>query len=240
MADRAGPIGGSSFPVRTIRWAVSLPGALLQYLADRVPRRHRHEEDLALATANVPDLLRRYPGDPDTLQRADSGVGPLFHRVYTLLLAGARWTPEALIDEVLADLDRLAPSGLARFETFDGCLVGDVAPGAEFIVRLFGPWNAPVRLVDRTPRSFRLATLRGNMEAGEIGFSASNEGPGLLGFRIESWARSGGRPFGFLYRTLPIGREMQLHMWAEMCEQVARSSGGTKVGGVLVSTQRLR
>lgn len=240
MARDAGPMGGSSPPVRTLRWAISFPGVARQYLADRVPLRHRHDEDLALATANVPDLLRGFPGDPDTLQRAESGVGPLFHRVYTLLLAGAWWDPEALIDFVLADLNRVAPSGVARFETFDGELVGDVETGAEFIVRIPGPWNAPVRLVERTPTSFRLATLLGNMEAGEIEFAASDDGRGLLRFTIESWARSGGRLFGFLYKTLPIGREMQLHMWAEMCEQVARSCGGCKVGGVMVSTERLR
>lgn len=239
VVREVGPIGGSSLPVRAVRWAVALPLATLRYLIDRVPLRQRHDQHLSLEDVTPPDLGRDLPGEPETVQRADGGVGPLFHRTYAVLLADAQWGPEALIDRVLADPNGVAPSRLARFETFDGEFARDLQTGDEFVVRFPGPWNGPVRLVERTPTSFRLATLRGHMEAGEIEFAASHDDRGLLRFRIESWARSEGRLFNLLYRRLPIGREMQLHLWAQVCERVARASGGAKVGGVTATTQRL-
>lgn len=41
-------------------------------------------------------------------------------------------------------------------------------PGDEFVVRMPGPWDGPVRVVRRDESSFRLATLDGHLEAGEI------------------------------------------------------------------------
>lgn len=40
--------------------------------------------------------------------------------------------------------------------------------GDEYLVRMPGPWNGPVRVVGRTPTSFRLATLQGHLEAGQL------------------------------------------------------------------------
>ena len=46
----------------------------------------------------------------------------------------------------------------------------EAQPEQEFMVRMPGPWKAPVRCVERTPTSFRLVTLPGHMEAGQIEF----------------------------------------------------------------------
>ena len=62
--------------------------------------------------------------------------------------------------------------------------------GDEFVVRMPGPWDGPVRVVRREADSFRLATLAGHLEAGEIEFRATGT-PDALGFEIESWARAG-------------------------------------------------
>ena len=64
--------------------------------------------------------------------------------------------------------------------------------GEEIRVRLPGPWNGPVRVIAVSECSFRLATLRGHMEAGEIEFRARDDGDRLV-FEIESWARSSDR-----------------------------------------------
>ena len=103
-----------------------------------------------------------------------------------------------------------------------------------------GPWDAPVRIVERTPTSFRFATLRGHMEAGEIEFRAAWGKGGRLVFEIESWARSGDRLYDWLYDKVPLTREMQLHMWVHVCEQVAVMAGGRPAGAVEVTTHRWR
>jgi hypothetical protein len=107
------------------------------------------------------------------------------------------------------------------------------------VVRLPGPWNGPVRVVERTPTSLRLATLTGHMEAGEIEFRAGYEERGFLEFEINSWARSGDGLCLWLYERFPVGREMQLHMWAQLCQQVARAAGGVRMGNVACATRTL-
>jgi hypothetical protein len=92
-------------------------------------------------------------------------------------------------------------------------------------VRLPGPWNGPVRVVEREATWFRLATLQGHMEAGEIVFRAEEDGAGLI-FEIQSWARSGDPVFALLYDRIPINREVQQHMWVQFLERVAQISGG--------------
>ena len=106
----------------------------------------------------------------------------------------------------------------------------------ELVVRLPGPWDGPVRIVDVTDRSFRLATLKGHMEAGEIEFRASTNDHGWTIFEIESWARSGDWMFRWLYDRLPVARELQLHMWSHFCERVVRIADGILMTNVEVHT----
>ena len=53
-------------------------------------------------------------------------------------------------------------------------------------MRTPGPWDGPVRVVQAGPRSFRLATLAGHLEAGQIEFRVAPHGEGRLIFEIES------------------------------------------------------
>jgi hypothetical protein len=101
-----------------------------------------------------------------------------------------------------------------------------------------GPWDGPVRVVHRTATSFRFATLKGHLEAGEIEFRARCEGDDLV-FEIESWARSGDRLSNLIYNTLLLAKEIQLNLWTETCLGVARNSGGRLAGGVRVHTRRV-
>jgi hypothetical protein len=48
----------------------------------------------------------------------------------------------------------------------------DLTVGDEMTVRIRGPWDGPVRVVNRTETSFRFATLNNHMEAGQ-----SSSGP---------------------------------------------------------------
>ena len=92
---------------------------------------------------------------------------------------------------VTRDPDRVAPTEFASFQKVHGD-EGRMAVGDEFVVRMPGPWDGPVRVVERHADSFRLATLDGHLEAGQIEFRAAATTTRLV-FDIESWARSGDR-----------------------------------------------
>jgi uncharacterized protein (UPF0548 family) len=94
-----------------------------------------------------------------------------------------------------------------------------------------------VRVVERTPSSFRFVTLDGHLEAGQIRFAA--ERGDLLEFRIESWARAGDRLSNLLYHHLRMSKEVQLHMWTSMLERVAELAGGRLTGGIEIRTWRV-
>jgi hypothetical protein len=238
MLERASHVPpGRSTLTRYLRWAAGLVLVGLSYPVQRVPLYRRNQRPDPEAEPPAPD--RELPGDPDTVQRSTDGVGPLFHRHYHLTLADTELSPEELIAAIAGEPQRVAPRALASFETFDGDTVDRLEVGDELLVRLPGPWDGPVRVIERTPTSFRFVTLRGHMEAGEIEFRAGIESRGFLRFEIESWARSASRVFAWLYETVPVGREMQLHMWSQFCANAARIAGGVRMSNVVSTTRTI-
>jgi uncharacterized protein (UPF0548 family) len=112
--------------------------------------------------------------------------------------------------------------------------------GDEYVVRMPGPWDGPVRVVDATATSFRFATLHTHLEAGQIEFrTRRDEEDGLLIFEIESWARAGDRLSNLLYHHLRMSKETQLHMWTSVLEHVAKRSGGRITRGIDIHTRRV-
>ena len=193
---------------------------------------HRSEVQGALPDDAPPEIEPGVPGDELQLD----GAGPLFHRVYRARIRETDVAPEALIASMVADLDRVAPTEFASFNKVLGD-EGAMVVGDEFVVRMPGPWDGPVRVVARTPASFRFATLDGHLEAGQIEFSARREE--LLEFRIESWAQAGDRLSNLLYDRLRMSKEVQLHMWTSVLERVARLTGGRLTGGIEIRTRRV-
>jgi len=110
--------------------------------------------------------------------------------------------------------------------------------GDEFVVRMAGPWDGPVRVVDVTDASFRLVTLARHLEAGQIEFSAADVEGGVA-FCIESWARSADRLADLLYQRLRMAKEVQLHMWTSFLERSAQIAGGRVAGGITIDTRRV-
>ena len=105
----------------------------------------------------------------------------------------------------------------------------------EFTVRMPGPWDGPVRVVEVADNGFGLATLDGHLEAGRIRFSAADVDParpGRLEVRIEAWARGADRISNLLFDRLPVNKEVQLHMWTSVLERLTKLSGGTRDGRV--------
>jgi hypothetical protein len=221
---------------RVGRWCLDSSITLLRYGTQRIPTYRRDREG---SPGDPPDFDRQLPGDPATLQRPRDGIGPLYHRRYWVFVTDESLTGEELISYILEEPNQVAPMEMASFETMSGEPARNLEVGDELIVRLPGPWNGPIRVIERTPTSFRFATMQGHMEAGEIEFRTSTDARGFLEFRIESWARSGDPLFHLLYGRLLIGREMQQHMWAQFCLRVAAVSGGVRMSNPASSTECL-
>jgi hypothetical protein len=195
----------------------------------------RRSEEPGSAEADAPPALPESVSRED-LQSPEDGAGPLFHRRYRAHIADPQVGPEELISQLTSDLNQASPSEFARFEKVhgrgDGLDVGD-----ELVVRMPGPWDGPVRVLRVTPTSFRLGTLRGHLEAGQIEFSAARE-QGLV-FTIESWARSGDKLSNLLFDRVRMAKEVQLHMWTSFLERVIDLSGGRRAGRIEIRTRRV-
>jgi hypothetical protein len=188
-----------------------------------------------------------WPGDgpPDVdptlprtgVQLPEDGVGPLFRRRYRARIRESRLDAATLMTELQADPNRVAPGTLAHFVKERG-VPGRLAVGDEFVVRMPGPWNGPIRVVEIGPRGFRSVTLDGHLEAGQIEWRAADEDEALV-FEIESWARGGDRLAWFLHDRLPMAKEVQLHMWTRVCERVATYVGGRLDEGIEIDTLRV-
>jgi hypothetical protein len=215
------------------RWPVGVGLTSWRYMWRTTPL-HRSEQAGRLPDDAPPPI----PAGPsrDEVQPPSEGAGPLFHRLYRARMRDARLGAGELIEAVAADPDRVAPTEFASFAKVRGD-EGSMAVGDEYVVRMPGPWDGPVRVVDRTPTSFRFVTLAGHLEAGQIRFSA-HDGE-LLEFRIESWARAGNGLSNLLYEHLRMSKEVQLHMWTSVLERVAELSGGRLTGGIEIRTHRL-
>src|SRR5947209_5117007 len=213
---------------------------------------HRSEADVAVPARG--SALLEFPdgvSDAEVLSEAD-GHGPLFHRCYRTQIREAEVGPEELMSALRRNLNQAAPTGFARFHKLLG---GQEAlkRGDEYVVRMPGPWDGPVRVVDVRPLSFRLATLDGHLEAGQIEFrviegdgeskgdgdGGRDAGDGRLGFEIESWARSSGWFADLLYHRLRMAKEIQAHMWISFLEGVVKLSGGRMTGGIELDTERI-
>jgi uncharacterized protein DUF1990 len=216
------------------RWPVGMGLAFWRYLWRTLPL-HRRDEDGTPEHDRPPPLPRHLVDG--RFQLLEDGAGPLFHRRYRVRIEGSRLDPEQLMSKLLAAPNRAAPIEVAVFRKTSGG-EGPLRVGDEFLVRMPGPWDGPVLVVDQTPTSFRFATLEGHLEAGQIEFRAAADGDALR-FEIESWARSGDRLSSLLYDRLRLAKEMQLHMWTHFCERAAKLSGGRIRGGITIHTRRV-
>src|SRR3954454_16558075 len=201
----------------------------------RVTPMHRREGTGSWARDGAPPL----PPDVERerIQGPADGAGPLLHRHYRARISKARLGPEDLMARLSADPNQVAPGGLAHFEKVEGD-EGRMAVGEEFVARMPGPWDGPVRVVEVTPTAFRFATLDGHLEAGQIEWHADAR-DGELVFGIESWARSGDRLSDLMHNRLRMAKEVQLHMWTSVVERVARFAGGRLAHGIEIDTRRV-
>ncbi len=220
-----------------LTWPVGVSLTSWDYLW-RTTVMHRRE---IIEPEAAPHLPPPYPGgvSGEEVQGVEAGYGPLFHRRYTTWMRDVAIDPEALMIRLKHNVNTAAPTKFARFQRVlgseDALTLGD-----EYVVRMPGPWDGPVRVIGDEPRSFRLATLDGHLEAGQIEFRAvEGDGNGRLGFQIESWSRSSGRLSDLLYDHVHMAKEIQLHMWVSFLEGVVALADGRMTGGIDIDTRRV-
>lgn len=216
-----------------VRWPLGTLLVAWRYLWLTTPL-HRTEE-----VGDLSDLPPELPrGSVDELtQRIEDGVGLLWHRRFHIRIEASPMRADEVLAAVAGDLNAIAPTETAVFRKTKG-RDGELTTGDEYVVHMPGPWDGPVRVVNRTATSFRLATLRGHLEAGQVEFRA-DPASGALQFTIETWNRAGGRLVDFLYTRLGLAKEIQLNMWVRCCLGVARTARGTARGGVTIRTRRV-
>jgi hypothetical protein len=216
------------------RWPLGIALTSWRYMWRTTPL-HRRECEGPASQHSAPSL----PGGVslDELQRPEDGAGALFHRSYRAVIREADLSATALMARLQSDLDLASPSEFATFRKTCG-EKGRMRVGDEYVVRMAGPWDGPVRVIAVDDDRFRLATLEGHLEAGQIEFSA-READGLIEFRIESWARSANRLVHLLYTHLRMAKEVQFHMWTSFLERVVSIAGGRLTGGIDVETRRV-
>lgn len=215
------------------RWPVGIALASLRYMWATTPV-HRWEMQGVWREDRPPELPAEL--DREDLQQMQDGVGPMLHRTYRARISGTRLNPKELMASLFADLDRVAPSEFATFQKLGE--EGPLRPGDEYVVRMPGPWDGPVRVAAADRTGFCLVTLRGHLEAGQVAFRASADHRSLH-FKIEAWARSGDRLSDLLFTRLRISKEVQLHMWASVLRKVAALAEGQIEGGLVITTRRV-
>jgi uncharacterized protein (UPF0548 family) len=216
-----------------LRWPVGVTLTSWRYLWRTTPMsRSEVEGDW---DADAPSAL---PAgiDEEDLQYVGDGAGPHFHRSYSIRIRDPQVQPDELMRMIQADPDRPAPSEFGTFQKVKGP-EGAMQVNDEYVVRMPGPWDGPVRVIRTTPRSFRLATLGGHLEAGQIEFRVKGRNP--MEFEIESWARSGDRLSELLYDRLRMSKEVQFHMWTSFLERVLKISGGRRDGRLTIETRKV-
>jgi hypothetical protein len=149
-----------------LRWPVGVTLTAWRYLWRTTPI-YRDE-----SVGDWSDFPERVADGGTAVQALEDGEGDMFRRRYRTRIKAARCSATELIDLVAADPDQVAPSEFATFQKTRGA-ENAMAVGDEYVVRMAGPWDGPVRVAEREPRSFKLLTLEGHLEAGEIEFRAA-------------------------------------------------------------------
>jgi hypothetical protein len=213
------------------RWSLGLALVTWRYLWQTTPL-HRREE-----AGDVHDLPPPLPEHwvNERNQPLAHGAGPLFHRVFTICIDEPTMTAQELISTLAVDLNQAVPSEVTSVDKLSD-RSGSLAVGDEIVVRMPGPWDGPVRVVDCTETSFRFATLDDHMEAGQIEFRARPRGRSLQ-FEIEAWARPCSPMVNLLYTHLRLAKEIQLNMWVRFCLATAHIARGRVRGGVTIHTR---
>jgi hypothetical protein len=176
-------------------------------------------------------------------QKIDEGYGAKYHRRYGVSFEASMDSAIKAMRDLQADPNHFSPQLLARFEKLSGA-TRELRNGDEFHIHITGPWSGPVRVEGVTPEAFRLVTLKGHLESGEINFKIKKINESESEFEIESLARSRDAVVDFVYDKIPLVKAAQTEMWSAFCKSFAEhvhalnADCETKIGEVKITTER--
>jgi hypothetical protein len=202
---------------------VGAPLAIFRFLRREIPI---VEIDPSHAAAPLPSA------DPEGARReTEGGTGPVLHRLYSATICKPKLSASRLLAIVAADPNVIAPSEVVRFEKTRG-EAGRLEEGDELLIRMAGPWNAPVKVARRWKEGVRLVATRGHPQLGELELRA-RDAEGGIAMEIQTRERAAGLGFRLLQR-IGLIRRMQAYTWAEMLENSAQLAGGRPLEQVAV------
>lgn len=171
-------------------------------------------------------------------QKASDGFGPLIERRYWTEFRNSGKSAREIMAYIQRNIEEFSPKTLASFEKEEGSDY-TLRPGDEFHITILGPWNGDVRVLEVGDTYFRMETLEGHPEAGEITFSIEPVElfENALHFEIRSLARSRDGLVAVTYDKLGVGKKAQEMTWVEFCERVCQFAGGEAIGDVQVRTR---
>ena len=175
----------------------------------------------------------------DEVQLEGEGFGRLLGRQYIVRLR-TDFTAPAVFAAIAQHLSALVPDELAAFEKTTGTS-SQLEVGDEFDIRIFGPWNGRVRVIEVTPSAFAFVTLKGHPEAGRIRFAVADDATdaGVVVVGITSWARCRDATVEMGYDQLGIGKRLQTTTWTTFLDRVVVLAAAKRVGMIDVSEQEI-
>jgi hypothetical protein len=196
---------------RLVGWSVGMPLATVRFLSRRTPL-----EDRAVPFA---------PADPDE--------PPTVRRRYRARAERPRLPARKVAAVVVNDPNVVLPVEVMRFSP-GGAVAGALREGQDRLIRMAGPWNGPVRVLEAGETGFRLAGLRGGAQRGEVAYRVRDD-DGALELEVGITQRSASRLYDIAYR-LGIARRIERHTWAYVIERSAQLAGARPPEKVLVET----
>ena len=197
---------------RLVGWSVGMPLATLRFLIRRTPF-----EDRAV------------PGGP-----ADPGEPPTVRRRYRVRVERPRLPAATVAAIVVADPNVVLPVEVIRFEP-GGAEAGPLRAGQDRLIRMAGPWNGPVRIVETGEEGFRFAGLRGGAQRGEVAYRLRDDDEAIEA-EVAITQRSASRLYDLVYHRLGIARRIERHTWSHVLERTAQLAGGRPPARVVVET----
>jgi hypothetical protein len=202
---------------------VGAPLALFRFL-----RRHTAVEEVNSRGGVAPLPVE----EPDFAHReSEQGVGPEVHRLYSATIHTPKLPAARLLAIIAADPNVIAPTEVLRFEKTRG-KPGRLEEGDELLIRMAGPWNAPVKVTRRWDEGLRFAATRGHPQLGQVELRMRDDGDEVA-VEIQTRERAAGVKFLVLQRIKLVQR-MESYTWGEMLQNTAQLAGGRQLERITV------
>lgn len=162
-----------------------------------------------------------------SLTSEHQGVGPVTRRMYWIDIGSPQHSDTEVVDVTLQLLPDLMPSVLAHFRRVRP-IGGRTRVGDQFTILMLGTRRGRVQVVEITPHSFRLQTLRQHSESGWIEFRSDPLEGNAYRLSVVSQVRASSWFDRYAY-LLGVGILQRL-TWESGLRRALRLSGGRKVG----------